>query len=108
MNALEKLKTACLKKRAYRSFNILPPGEYIVGEFKKIQTKYGPRLRILIDDYLMLLPERCILDDADIEELNSAPCVLVYGGKNPAEKNRLILDFHDVDYIANRMFKEKE
>lgn len=99
MSALEKLKAACAKKsqpaKPYKSFSALPPGEYAVYEFSKIETKHGQRIRITLRDSYMYLPERCILDDADIKELNSVPPrMMVYGGKEASEKNRLILDFY--------------
>lgn len=109
MNALEKLKAACLKKssKSFKSFKDLKVGEYIVYEFSWIQTNHGRRVRITLDDYFMYLPERFStnLDDATIAELNSSPKVMVYGGKNPTEYNRLILDFHEVDYLASQMFQ---
>lgn len=110
MNAMEKLKAACLKKKttSYKSFKDLEAGEYIVYHFSCIQTSHGRRVRINLDDYFMYLPERFStgLDDASIVELNSSPKVMVYGGKNPSEGNRLILDFHEVDYLATQMFNK--
>lgn len=106
MNALEKLKSACGVKN-YRSFNELPVGEYMVHEFSWVDTSHGRRVRISLDNHYMYLPDRFeSLSDADIAELNAAPKVMVYGGKDSTKNNRLILDFHEIDYLAAHMFKE--
>lgn len=110
MSALEKLKAACGKKtsKSYKSFKDLDAGEYIVYDFSWIQTSHGRRIRVTLDDYFMYLPERfsTSLDDAEIAELNSSPKVMVYGGKNPSENNRLILDFHELHHLATQMFEK--
>lgn len=95
MNALEKLRAACAKKVIYKSFETLAPGEYTVYEFSKIETKHGHRVRITLEDYSMYLPERVILDDDDITELNASPKIMIYGGKETLKQNRLILDFRN-------------
>lgn len=104
--ALDKLKAACAGK-TYKSFNQLAVGEYVVHNFSSVNTAHGTRVRIVLDHHYMLLPERFnnILDDNTLNELNSTPMIMVYGGKDLAHHNRLILDFQTIDYLAQQMFK---
>lgn len=95
MSALDKLRAACTTKLTYKSFSSLTPGEYTVYEFSKVETKHGHRVRIMLDDYSMYLPERFLLTDDEIAELNASPKIMVYGGKDASKKNRLILDFRN-------------
>lgn len=99
-SALSLLKTACTKK-SYKSFNELKEGEYIVNNFTFVDTTYGKRVRISLEDKFMFLPERFaeILNDDTIAELNSSPKIMVYGGK---DNKRLILDFKPVSYITDQ------
>lgn len=107
MEALNQLKTLCVKK-TFKSFKDLVPGEYIVNSFALVTTAYGDRVRISIDNEktYLYLPERFKLDEAAIIELNSSPKIMVYGGKEDnSVKGRLILDFRDVEYLADQYFK---
>lgn len=107
MNAMEKLRAACGTKN-YQSFNDLAVGDYIVHEFAWVDTSHGRRIRISLENHYMYLPDRFeSLSDADIAELNATLKVMVYGGKDSKKKNRLILDFHEVEYLAAQLFEKK-
>lgn len=104
--ALNTLKAACTSKK-YVSFKDLTPGEYIVNKFCVVSTKHGDRVRIDLHDSYMLLPERYanLLTEKAIEELNKAPKVMTYSGKDVSNHNCLILDFNEVGYIAGEIFE---
>lgn len=107
MSAMEKLRAACDRSKNYQSFNDLAVGDYIVHEFSSVDTNHGRRVRIFLEHHYMYLPERFnTLSDEEVAELNSSPKVMVYGGKDAKKNNRLILDFHDVEYLANQMFEK--
>ena len=113
MSALDRLKAACMGKtynKTYKNFDELVIGEHVVHEFVAVETKHGRRVRIQLDTHHMFLPPRFneTLDDAALAELNSSPIVMVYGGKDASQKNRLILDFHDVDYLAQQLFPQQQ
>lgn len=101
-SALGALKLAC-EQQYYRSFKNLQPGEYIVKKFSLMETAHGARLRIEIDDHTyMILPERLAksLDEEKINVLNQTPKVMIYGGKDTDNHDRLILDFRDSSYYG--------
>lgn len=104
-SALSALKTACIKK-TYKSFKDLQPGEYVVTNFCAVETKHGNRIRIVMNNSYMYLPDRFseTLTDDVIADLNASPKIMIYGGKDATDRNRLILDFEDVAYVANQMF----
>lgn len=98
MNALNM---ACSKK-TYQSFKNLQPGEYIVNQFSIVDTIHGKRVRVDLVDSYMLLPERFIhqLGQDQINVLNKASKIMVYGGKNSSDRDRLILEFRSDAYYA--------
>lgn len=108
MNALASLKAACTST-GFKSFKSIQPGEYIVTNFEKCKTDHGNRLRISIDNYYMYLPARFndSLTQDDIDDLNKSPKIMVYGGKDANQQNRLILDFKDASYFTD-MFPAEE
>lgn len=108
MDALTILKDTCVK-RLFKSFKNLAPGEYIVNSFEKCKTTHGDRIKINMDDSYMLLPERFnkSLSQKDINELNKAPKIMIFGGKDPETQNRLILDFKDAAYYSD-LFTQEE
>lgn len=87
----------------------MQPGEYIVTWFEKCTTDLGERVRVTIDDYFLYLPGRFndVLTQEIIDELNKAPKIMIYGGKDAAAQNRLILDFKDASYFSD-MFTDTE
>lgn len=97
-SAMSALKMACAKK-SYQSFKDIVPGEYIVEKFSIVESSHGKRIRVDIDDKYMFLPERFanMLSVDDINELNESPKIMVYGGKESGNRDRLILDFRDAD-----------
>lgn len=99
--ALNTLKVACAPKQ-FASFKDLSPGDYIVNKFSIVTSAYGDRVRIDLHDSYMYLPERYLktLTEKVIEELNKSPKIMTYGGKDANNRNRLILDFNEVAYIA--------
>lgn len=94
MNAL---KGNCAKK-PFMGFNELAVGEYEVKHFKRVETQYGERIRVDLIDKFMYLPERFIfMSNDDIKELNKTPKIMIYGGKDDTNHNRLFLDFKPVE-----------
>lgn len=101
--ALDKLKFACVKV-PFQSFKTLPQGEYIINHFSIEQTAHGKRVRVDMDDCFLFLPERFarVTTEAEINELNSSPKVMIYSGKDPEDQNRLVLDFQPINYMATQ------
>lgn len=101
VSAFDKLKKACAKK-SYKSFDSLDVGEYLVKNFTLVDTTYGKRVRITMDDSTMYLPERFaeILDETAIFELNAAPMIMIYSGK---QNKRLLIDFKPVEYADQQL-----
>lgn len=99
--ALSALKSACVKKK-YKSFKELVLGEHVVKKFNIVETTHGKRVRIETDQFYMYLPERfvTVLTEPVIEELNKSPKIMVYGGKDETERDRLILDFRDYSNLS--------
>lgn len=101
-SAMEALNFACAKK-TYRSFKNLEPGEYIVNNFTIVDTIHGKRVQIIMGDSYMLLPERFIqkLDTEKVNILSKAPKVMIYGGKDSTDRDRLILKFRSDAYFSD-------
>lgn len=101
-SAMKALKAACARKR-FASFKDLPVGEYIVNRFSIVDTAHGERIRIDLHDSYMFLPQSFLklLPSDVIEDLNKAPKVMVYNGKDVNNRNALILDFNEVSYYDN-------
>lgn len=97
MDSLSALKNACTHKKSYKSFKDIPHGEYVIHRFSLAKTVHGKKVRIDLDDTYMYLPERFAdaLSESVIQELNLKPKIMVYEGKDAAQKDRLILDFKD-------------
>lgn len=100
-SALNALKLACIKKN-FVSFKEINSGEYIVEKFTVVDTSHGKRVRIDLRDSYMYLPERFVgaLTEPVLAELNKSPKVMVYGGKDSSNRDRLILDFREYSYFA--------
>lgn len=102
MNALQTLKSAC-KKKFFKGFKEIANGEYTmeytVKRFTSIDTNYGPRIRMDMGDFYMVLPERIgeDLTVADLESLNKAPKLMIYYGRDTADHNRILIDFFEKD-----------
>lgn len=102
---MDALKNACLKQ-SYISFTNLTPGEYIVRRFTLVEGKFDrKRVRIDLDTWYMYLPERFAskLDGKAIADLNTKPRIMIYAGKDANNRNRLMLDFHDVAYFTDEL-----
>lgn len=87
--------------KKYSSFKDLLPGEYIVNTFSIVNTVYGERIRIDLQDTYMYLPQSFVktLTSELIDELNKAPKIMVYKGKDINNRNALMLDFTEVSYF---------
>lgn len=99
--ALAALNTACALK-TYKSFKHLEKGEYIVDHFSIVNSTHGDRVRIDMADTYMLLPERFIklLNVEKIDALNKSPKIMVFGGKDSSNRDRLILEFRSGAYFS--------
>lgn len=87
MNAFDKLKQSCRGKQLVR-LDDLPIGEYVVQKFSIIQTRYGEKIRVDLDDKWIILPSRFESFTAeDIENLNKIAQLLIYKGRDPLKKN---------------------
>lgn len=100
--AMDALNMACMKK-TYKSFKDLLPGEYIVKNFCVVDTLHGKRVQIDLDNNYMLLPERFInkLNAEKIDILNKTPKIMIYGGKDISDRDRLILEFRSDAYFTD-------
>lgn len=115
--ALNALKAACSRKKFgvfkksqnfenFVSFKDLSPGEYIVEKFSIANTKYGERVRIDLHGSYMFLPQSFskTLTPEVIDNLNKAPKMMVYQGKDAENGNAFILDFNEVSYFDSELF----
>lgn len=105
--AMNALKAACARKR-FASFKDLPVGEYIVNRFSIVDTAHGERIRVDLQGSYMFLPQSFLelLPPDVIEDLNKAPKVMVYSGKDVNNRYALILDFNEVSYFDNDVLGE--
>lgn len=114
---LSALKAACSRKKFgvfknfqnykhFASFKDLLPGEYIVEKFSIVNTKYGERVRIDLHDSYMYLSKSFLntLTPEVIDDLNKAPKMMLYQGKDAENGNSLILDFNEVSYFDSELF----
>lgn len=107
--ALNALKAACSRKN-FVSFKDLSPGEYIVNNFSIMDTAYGERLRVEMPNAFMYLPPSVLKqlnlerNPGLIDDLNKAPKIMVYKGKDADNHNAIMLDFNEVSYFENEMF----
>jgi esterase/lipase superfamily enzyme len=96
--AFEILKNACGKK-SYKSFKDLVPGQYNVDNFKKMSTRYGVRVLVLIEGVYYFLPNHFVPEignDQRIAELNQSKFIMTYLGKSVEEQNRIMVKFAQV------------
>lgn len=104
-SVLNDLQNACIN-RTYQSFKDIQPGEYIVNFFSIVDTKHGVRIRIDMAQEFMLLPERFAktLTAEKISLLNLKPKIMVYGGKDSTNRDRLILTFREADEFISGLY----
>lgn len=105
IDAMNVLRDACVQRK-YQSFKDLPPGEYVIIKFSIVNSTYGDRVRIDLHDTYMFLPARFVISMTAevINELNKAPQLMIFSGKDTNNRDRLILDFKDVAYIDSSMY----
>ena len=97
--SLSLLKTLCYEKNVV-AFKDIEIGEYLIHEFALVHTTWGARVRLDLGDKAIFLPERFAkMKPEDVEALNSSQKILCYMGKDPARKNKLLIDFKEaVEY----------
>lgn len=94
---------AFLKKASWTpaiGFKDLPIGNYIVSDFKIVETKnYGSRLLVNLGDKQLFLPARFAKDITDeiVADLNKTPKLMVYSGRDEARNNMVLLDFKNIE-----------
>lgn len=87
--AFNFLKNASNNK-PYRNFENLETGSYIITEFTKVETKFGPKIRVDIGNYLINLPQRYTdgMTPEYLEELNKTQVLMRYYGKDSKKNNK--------------------
>lgn len=96
MSGIANLKSSCVNK-PIQSFQNLTIGEHFVLNFQRVKTQFGKKIKIELTDSVMFLPERFQLSNEALENLNKSTVIMVYGGKDATNKNRLILDFNTLE-----------
>lgn len=101
MSAINILKSACANKPIV-SFKNLAIGNYVVMNFRRVNTKFGERIRIETIDSTIFLPDRfsSLLNAEHIAQLNTSLVIMSYKGVDSENNNRVILDF-DGDLLTN-------
>lgn len=79
-SALEIFRNAC-RVKSYCRFDDLAVGDYLVYHFALKDTKYGKRLRVDLGDKFLYLPERFLVPESVVADLNKTQYYLVYRGK---------------------------
>lgn len=108
MSAMEKLRAACQKK-TFKSFKSMEVGQYFIDRFSLVETVYGKRVRVDMEESYMFLPERIfkLVTEADIDELNSAtPKIMIFSGRDGGDQSRILLDFVDIPSLDVESLKK--
>lgn len=102
------LRNACLEEikytKVYKSFEELEQGEYEVLEFILADTKFGPKIQVLTDDFYVFLPSRFsqqINTREQIDDLNNGRCIMIFKGKSSKGIHldfKKIMEHHGNDY----------
>lgn len=79
-SALEIFRNAA-RVKSYCRFDDLPVGDYLVCNFALKPTKYGMRIRVDLGDKFVYLPERFLVPESVINDLNKTQHWLCYRGK---------------------------
>lgn len=112
MEELLSLNSSVAKTVAkIKRFDDLENGEYIVKSFNLKDTPYGLRVFVEVENFYLTLPPRFsdkINSAEQIAELNAKHFKMVYGGKNAAEFNRLIIDFVELKDVEERETDEDD
>lgn len=96
MSAFQALKSACKASTVFKNFDNIEIGVYNIVEFKFVETRYGKKVVVVTENFMCFLPDRianAIKSDEAIIELNSAPYIMRYSGKDASRHNRVMLDF---------------
>lgn len=109
-SALENLKKKCLIKEA-KSFADLDLGFHEILSLRNCKTKFGMKVCIELEDFVMFLPERVKIGEQLVEELNEyalsgkGKLYLNYMGKNGTQANSaVLLDFEKMDFNPQDAF----
>lgn len=92
------LKKACWPTVV--SFKDLQIGDYLVTEFKLVETKnFGLRLTVILEGRQVFLPKRFAKDITPeiVADLNKTPKIMSYIGRDEKRMNMVILDFKSVN-----------
>lgn len=86
MSAFSKLLEASAPFETIKNIaELKESSEYVISEFKKINTRFGERVVIIIGKDAYFLPPRyarTLCAQEDIDELNSDRYLVSYGGQN--------------------------
>lgn len=106
---MDALLAACSKVTSYMSFDALPIGEHRVSNFFKTDSKYGQRVRVNVGEKYVYLPERfSCLTSNDLKQLNKTPTIMIYGGKDRSNQDRLKIDFKPIEDDSSNQQAENE
>lgn len=97
------LLAACHDKKAYKSFSELNVGEYEIKKFALVETKFGLKVQVFIEDFYVFLPTRFtnrINTQKQIDDLNKIPSKMIYNGR---DKYGINLSFNRIVHNDNSM-----
>lgn len=104
--ALEALKQQCQLKPA-KSFAEVETGFHEVIGLKNLKTKYGDKICVEFDEYVMFLPERIKMNEKCVDEMNAyvegdkGKLFMNFIGRHGDKKNgAVLLDFEKADFNA--------
>lgn len=91
MESFALLKKGASWNSKLESFSELPIGEYAVTDFSLVQTEYGPRIKVVLGDKFVFLPNRFSknLTAEQVQELNSIPQILIFSGIDTSRRKPL-------------------
>lgn len=99
---MDFLKEACNRKcKTTKIFKNIRPGRYLVHKFKLLETKFGMKVLVEIDNFEAFLPPRfteLIGKPEIIKELNEDQYILIYNGKSGRSYD---IDFTKIDPEQN-------
>lgn len=73
---------------------------YEIDHFALVDTQYGRRVSVWINEDILHLPIRFVKEistQEQIDALNENKYVMIYGGKDLNRKNRILIDFETVE-----------
>lgn len=98
---IQKIRNACIisgSSLPFKNFDQIERKKHVIVQFMLIQTKYGEKTAVMLNDCIVFLPARAsgiISNQDECDELNAkGPYIMNYIGKNISEKNRVVLDIY--------------